>query len=326
MATIRNRNGRWYCEVRKKGKRLSKTFDTKLDALNWSAEVESQIDRKKQINKTVGDALMKFRDEELPNKKGAKADTNRINKFLLNDTFCCININDLNGDDLQHWINDRAKSVSAASVRREYSLLRSVLNTARRKWRWFTAEPQKDIVLPKKPPPRDRRISQEEIDKILYQLEWKGDDHFYGTIRHELAIAFQFALETAMRWGEIWGLEWDRIYLNRRYLTLLDTKNGTKRDVPLSTKAIELLRIIDDGNKGQVFKSNPSSATTIFRRAVKEAQIENLRFHDTRHEALTRLARKIDVLDLARMVGHNDPRSLMIYYNATAEEIAGRLG
>jgi len=49
-------------------------------------------------------------------------------------------------------------------------------------------------------------------------------------------------------------------------------------------------------------------------------------FHDTRHEALTRIARKLDVLDLARMVGHRDARSLMIYYNATAEEIAQRLG
>ena len=56
------------------------------------------------------------------------------------------------------------------------------------------------------------------------------------------------------------------------------------------------------------------------------AGLENLTFHDTRHEGLTRLARKLDVLDLARMVGHRDPRSLMIYYNATATEIAGRLG
>ena len=50
-------------------------------------------------------------------------------------------------------------------------------------------------------------------------------------------------------------------------------------------------------------------------------QITDLHFHDTRHEACTRLARKLEVLDLARMIGHKDLRSLMIYYNATASEL-----
>lgn len=129
--------------------------------------------------------------------------------------------------------------------------------------------------------------------------------------------------------GEIWGLTWDSVYLDKRYLTLLDTKNGSRRDVPLPRQAVKLLRIIEEyqaDEKGvKVFSKKPNSANTLFARVVKRAGIENLRFHDTKHERLTRLARKFDVLDLARMVGHKDPRSLMIYYNATAEEIAARL-
>ena len=60
--------------------------------------------------------------------------------------------------------------------------------------------------------------------------------------------------------------------------------------------------------------------------AVSLPSVADLHFHDARHEAITRLARKIDVLDLARMIGHRDPRSLMVYYNATATDIAGGLG
>jgi len=75
-----------------------------------------------------------------------------------------------------------------------------------------------------------------------------------------------------------------------------------------------------------VFASNQASGGQLFRRACQLAGVTGLTFHDTRHEALTRLARKLEVLDLAQMVGHRDPRSLMIYYNATASEIAGRLG
>jgi len=74
-----------------------------------------------------------------------------------------------------------------------------------------------------------------------------------------------------------------------------------------------------------VFTVNLANADALFRRVRDRLGIENLHFHDTRHEATTRLARKLDVLDLARMTGHRDPRSLMVYYNATASEVAGRL-
>lgn len=128
-----------------------------------------------------------------------------------------------------------------------------------------------------------------------------------------------------MRQGEIWSLTWDNVFLDRGFLTLPITKNGSKRDVPLSTNAVALLKKMDN-KRPRVFKYNQQSCAAIFRRIVKLVNIKNLRFHDTRHEALTRLARKLDVLDLARMVGHRDPRSLMIYYNPTAEEISKRLG
>ena len=145
------------------------------------------------------------------------------------------------------------------------------------------------------------------------------------TASHELAVCFLLALETAMRQGELWNLDWMYVHLNRRHVTLTDTKNGTRRDVPLSKRAVELFGKLSPKRNGPVFHSKQSSADMLFRRAVKRSGIEDLKFHDSRHEALTRLAQKVVVLDLARMTGHKDPRSLMIYYNATAEVIAARL-
>jgi integrase len=124
-----------------------------------------------------------------------------------------------------------------------------------------------------------------------------------------------------MRLGELCKLTNEDIDLQNRFVTLKDTKNGEKRHVPLTLKAVELFKKVINSK----LTLDPGVGSTLFRRATRFAQIDDLTFHDTRHEGLTRLARKLDVLDLARMVGHRDPRSLMIYYNPTPSEIAARL-
>ena len=100
-----------------------------------------------------------------------------------------------------------------------------------KRWNWINNNPVRGIKRPKNPQPRDRRISQTEITRILDAL---GYEEKVITQRHEITVSFLFALETAMRQGETWSLNWADIYLERRYLTLHDTKNGTRRDVPLS--------------------------------------------------------------------------------------------
>ena len=125
-----------------------------------------------------------------------------------------------------------------------------------------------------------------------------------------------------MRLGEICNLKPSDIANN--VATLPKTKNGSKREVPLSPKALELLKSLP-ANSDTVFGLNESSLDALFRKGKKKALIEDLTFHDTRHEAITRLAKKLNVLELARMVGHRDLKMLLIYYNETAENIALKL-
>ena len=98
------------------------------------------------------------------------------------------------------------------------------------------------------------------------------------------------------------------------------TKNGLPREVGLSPRAVELWAMVSDG-----FDLTPATLDAMFRRARDTTGIKGLTFHDTRHEAITRLASKLNVLDLARMVGHQDIRQLQTYYNATADDIAAKL-
>ncbi|MCZ4281669.1 site-specific integrase [Kiloniella laminariae] len=327
MATFKKREKKWVAEVRIKGRYASKTFLTKLEAQAWAVEKEQDFGRQTGLvqGKTASDAFDRYAKEISPTKKGARWEDIRLQK-LKRSGLADISLLQLSTEDINDWIKESAKTLSAGSIHREFHLIGSVMEAARKRWKWIEKNPCRDAELPKEPPPRDRRLSDQEIAIILRALDYKEGEK-PKTSRQRLAIAFLLAIETAMRQGEIWGLTWDNVFLEGRYVHLPDTKNGTKRDVPLSTAAVELLTLFLPTEDNKVFKGSQVAAATMFRRIINEkCKIFDLKFHDTRHEALTRLARKIDVLDLARMVGHKDPRSLMIYYNPTASEIAQRLG
>jgi len=323
MATFTKRNGKWRALVRIKGRQASKTFEVKLSAIRWAEEKEHEFKSGKSIlsGKTVKDAFEKYSDIISPTRKGCRWEQVRLTK-LSKLPFASYQLADLETLDLQDWVND--SQLKPNTIRREFSLVRSVLRVARTKWRWLSDSPELDVDLPKKDSPRDRLIPDHEIKSVIDALGFKKNASIRGGA-WEIGIAFLLAIETAMRQGEMWKLDWKDIYLEDRYLTLRDTKNGSDRDVPLSKKAVELFKVIGEKNTGNVFYTQQDSAGVIFRRKLKQAKIQDLTFHDTRHEAITRLARKIDVLQLARMVGHHDLNSLMIYYNEKASEIAALL-
>lgn len=126
-----------------------------------------------------------------------------------------------------------------------------------------------------------------------------------------------------MRAGKICGLTTADII--GRTATLQRTKNGTKRTVPLSCRALELLARLPEIPAGDtIFMLSAPSLDALFRKAKLRAMIDDVTFHDTRHLAIIRLAKKLNVLDLVRMGGHKDLRQLQFYYSETAETMANR--
>lgn len=131
-----------------------------------------------------------------------------------------------------------------------------------------------------------------------------------------------------MRQGELIRLRWEHIDLQRRVAYLPDTKNGETRSVPLSSIAIGVLRTVPRSLSGQVFPGLTTEAVKrAYIRAVRRAEIEDLRFHDLRHEATTRLFEKgLNIMEVATITGHKDLRMLRRYTHLKAEDLARKLG
>ncbi|WP_299948744.1 site-specific integrase [uncultured Microbulbifer sp.] len=265
--------------------------------------------------------MERFAESVSPGRAGARWEIVRLKKFS-SDPISQILLSELKTQHFAEFRDRRLTAISPGSVNREINLLGSVCRYALREWHLLDHHPIQGLERPRDPRPRDRRISMQEIDQICAALGWQ--EMAPQTRRQEVAWTFLVALETAMRLGEILALNHEDLNLEGRYVTVQVSKNGDKRHIPLSRRAVELFKMVQD-RSGSFLQVGRDVASALFRRARINSEIDDLRFHDTRHEALTRLARKLDVLDLARMVGHRDPRSLMIYYNATATEIALRL-
>jgi integrase len=326
MATYRKRGDSWRVEICVNGIRASSTHDTKAQAKHWAIhkEVEMKSYDSDIPRHTLREALEKYRDTVSANKKGAKWEMSRINKFITTMPFINEQLTELKTSTLAQWRDDNLKKIQPASVRREMTVIASMFEIARREWGWIKESPLKDVKKPSSPPHRDRLIEDDEISRLINELGFVEGSHV-ETKKQQIAVAFLFALETAMRVGEIVELTWDRVNLDKRFVTLADSKNGDGRDIPLSNRAVDLLKTLKPIDAVNVFTVSGDNMSTLFRRARDKAGIVDLHFHDTRHQAITNLAKKLSVIQLARMVGHRDLKSLMIYYNETATELANLL-
>lgn len=324
MASIIKRGDKWVAQIFKKGVRKSATFPTKGKAQAWATQLESQIIagiHQEKSGKTLRDAIDKYALEVTPNKRGERWELIRLNAWKQLP-FIDYKIEDVTTPRLAEWRDERLKNVKTSTVNREMNLMSAIFEQARREWQWIPVNPVRDVRRPPQPKHRDRIFTDREVIKIIEQLGLK-DQQMIETKQQIIAMALLFAIETAMRREEITGLSWGRIDLKRRFLTLPKTKNGDARQVPLSSKAVDILAALRRFDKP--FDVNKDVLSSLFGRACKSAGILNATFHDARATALTRLSKKLNVLELARMVGHRDIRSLMIYYRETAEQLAAKL-
>lgn len=270
--------------------------------------------------------IKKYISEVAPSHKGADKEISRLGK-LMNDYPKLMQkpIIDVNQLDMIELRNDRLSKVSASTVGRDLGVLGSVFKYARQELRILKTSPLMDVAKPTQAPHRERRITQEEIDTILIGFNY---DATYQplTKRQQVAWAFLFALETAMRASEITNMRWCNVFED--HVLLPDTKNGTARKVPLSRRAIQLLELMKglDNEKVLTISDRSNALSHDFWLVVSNRLgITDLNFHDTRHEATTRLAKKLPIQDLAKVTGHKDLKMLMRYYNPTVHELAQRL-
>lgn len=320
MATYRKRGKKWRVEICINGARRSATRDTKAACRDWAVEQETNgVDSNTGAHSLLA-ALKRYAKDVSPTKKGERWEVVRLTKFEYEIPFVTKDMNRIGSADIAGWRDESLRRLAPGTVQREMTLLRSVFEIARKEWGWLEVNPMKGVAKPKAPKHRYRRVSPGEQETMLKQLGYvEGQPP--ANKKQVTAYAWLIAIETAMRAGELLSLDSDTVFLDKRFVSLIDTKNNDQRDVPLTSRAADLFQYLPD-NKLDISSGVLSST---FRKAKIAAGIDDMTFHDSRHEALTNLAQKLHVLDLARIVGHRDPKSLMIYYNPTAEEIAAKL-
>lgn len=363
MATItarRNDAGEvvgWQAKVRRRGyPAQSKTCTRKVDVEEWARDVEREMDRGAFVSRreaestTLKEALERYEREVTSRKKGADQEKYRI-RAILAMPLARRTLAGIRGAEVAKLRDDElARGLAASSVMKTLALLSHLFETAHKEWGIEVDNPVKKISKPKIDNARERRLSDEEMRYLLAALDDPGDAVKAKECdrRNEWTPKVaRWAIETAMRQGEILALEWKHVDLDKRTAHLPDTKNGTPRTVPLSSVAVALIQA--DGNvsrlrKGKVFPTTASAIKQSFSRAVARGRrlyvtdcekseieptsgfLEDLTFHDLRHEATSRLAEKLQMHELMRVTGHKDTRMLARYYHPRAEDLARKLG
>lgn len=276
--------------------------------------------------KTVRDALDLYRERVSILKKGYAQEKYRIEQIGRSFLGQKI-VREVTSVDIATYrdqrlleVNPRTKKpLSTATVRLEMSLLSNFFDIGRIEWGICDGNPVANVRKPKIPPGRDRRLTAREDRLILRYSHNHSNAELYSIV--------VLALETAMRQGEILNLQWENLNLKTRVAHLPETKNGTKRDVPLSLKAREVLIRLGVKSNGKVFKYTPEGLKSTWRFMLRKLGIEDLHFHDLRHEAISRLFElgSLDMMEVAAISGHKSLAMLKRYTHLKAQRLVRKL-
>lgn len=324
MATIRKRGSTWHVQVRKQGHpTLTRTFPSKKEADVWARELERATDlgelpahrpRDKALA-TLGEVLERYRKEITSHKRGAVQEGYLIG-VLRRQPFSKIQILSVTPSIVSEFRDLRLQRASPATVRRELAVLSHCFEICRKEWGIAVPNPVKEIRLPNSSRARDRRLSVEEQSAL--------DEALSKSRTWYLRPLVTLAVETGMRRGELLSLEWQHVHLERRTITLPMTKNGSTRVVPLAVNALAVFQNLPVKGK-LVFPVKPVALHQAWDRVTGKALLANFRFHDLRHEAISRFfERGLTVAEVAFISGHKDVRMLFRYTHMKASHILSR--
>ena len=326
MATISKRGDyQWRVQIRRKGYPATyKTFDTKADAQQWARQVENEMDRGVFVsrteaeNTTLAEALERYKSEYMPRLAHAKREIDRATA-LEKRPLACKSLASIRTKDIADFIKEREKEgAGGKTIRLDLNIFSRIFEVAHTDWGMESLNnPVKRVHKPKTASGRTRRLEKGEEKKLLKCANSK------------LRPVILFALATAMRRAEIASLTWDNVDLKRRTAFLPKTKNGEARTVPLSPVALNLLAELQKqrANEKSVFNLSAASITYAMQTAIKNAEIKDFRFHDLRHEAISRLFEEtdLDMMEIRIISGHKTLQMLARYTHLRTARLADRL-
>lgn len=333
MATIRKRGTKWQVQIRRQGfPTISRSFLNKSDAAEWARHWEAKADRNELPANTkilgtisLGQLVRRYRDEIVPHKRGAETETTVLNAFLR-DPICKKKLSTVATADFATYRDHRITQISKSTLARQLSPLSNMFNIARTEWGLpLRGNPLSDLRIDAQDNKRDRRLRESDLDKLLKAGR---------KTRNPLLIPIvRLALETALRRGEILALRFRDVDIERCTATIREAKNGYSRTIPLSSLAVAILEttiaVMTTTAKVQNERLFPLTSVAVrlaWDKLTKRAKINDLHFHDLRHEAISRLFEKgLTVPEVASISGHRDIRMLMRYAHADKGKLAKKL-
>jgi integrase len=275
---------------------------------------------------SVADLLRRYVKDVTPSKRGHLSEAKRIEVFLRMP-WASFTLAQITPQAFTVHRDTRLRVVEAGTVLRELGLLRAIFETARREWDIPLREnPLVNVRKPKAAAGRNRRLRPGELEALLLacsegRAEW-------------LESGIRLAIETGMRRGEILNIRQSDFDSEKALLVIPETKTNIPRTIPLSDRAVAILALrIDAGAaKGKLlFPVSANAFRLAWERCKRRASrtchdIVSLRFHDLRHEAVSRFFELgLNVPEVAAISGHKDPRMLFRYTHLKPEDIVGKL-
>lgn len=305
-----------------KGKRVTRVVDNLTIARETEAAIKGDMvrgefeimqDRKAP---TLGEVWAKYLPWAMEHKKSWKSDLwyyrmhlePRFGKKSL-DAISPIDIERMK-TELRKGVNKRGKPFAAATIKHQLVIIRRLYNLAR-KWGLYEGKnPIESVSMPKLDNQQTEFLTDEELTRLLDTLEtWPFKD----------TVAFiKLALFTGLRRGELFKLQWDDVDLERGMLTLRDPKSGKTENIPVSMKALEVLKSLEVTSPF-VFPGKDGKQRVEFngpwQRIRKAAGLpEGFRFHGLRHHfASTLVSNGVDLLVVARLLTHKDSKTTQRY-------------
>ena len=298
-------------QIRRRGfPPVTATFERKTDAVKWAQKNEADMDRLRYFPQHEADrhTLADLVDRQLESVRMDRPHDYERQRVILGwwkaklgeYTLATITPEVLGRyrDQLQ-----AVEGLAPSTVNRYLSALSKAFSNAVREWHWLPDNPLARVSKKTEPRGRVRYLADEERTRLL--------DACRNSESSRLYLIVLFALTTGMRRGELIGLRWQDIDLERRVAVLHNTKNGDRRSVPIVPEVAELLR--EHGkvrrlDNDLVFASegkDPVWFDKYWYQAMKEAKVKDFRFHDLRHTAASYLAMSgATTAEIAAVLGH----------------------
>lgn len=344
--TRKSEDSVWVVQIYEENAVEKKRFETETAAVSWAANFAREVNSKAGsdfYDLNFLDLMNRYLDEisiktvkHPKNILMIKYFTNALIEGTNQPRFPImrVKLQDLCKQDFVDFRDTRLTEVGDGTFNRDWYRFYNAMEVATGEWGWIHRNIMKGIRVPKEPEHRRRRVTPNEENSIRdYLITMEAKKKTKKMQFFQAAIIFQLAIETGLRMSEILALKRHEVFLDDRFLQVTGTEPNAKktqsaiRSVPLTSMALSLLSdaIFYEWNTVFIFTLDQRNLNTIFRASCIELGINDLHFHDARHEATTRLAKIYQVLDLAKIIGHKDVHTLLVYYQPTINELVAKM-